>query len=67
VVGARRVGPLISEKQVAIVQQEAVGDAAGMMPTVDEVAFHVYQIGVISDVGREESVTPISAGGVVAD
>ena len=66
-VGARRVGPPISEKQVAIVQQEAVGDAAGIVPAVDEVAFHIYQVSVVPAVGREESVPPVRASGVVTD
>ena len=58
---------MVAEEQVAVVQQVAVVDAAGVVPTVDEVSFHVYQVSVFPSVGREQGIPTVRAGCVVTD
>ena len=66
-VRAGRVGSrtTVSKQQVSVGQEKSIVDAAIEMPAVDEITFHIDEIGVVASVGGKQRVASIGTGRLV--
>ena len=66
-VGTRRVGigTPVPEQEVPVGQEKSVVDAPVRVPAMDEIPFHVDEIGIVATVGRKQGVASIGVGRLV--
>jgi hypothetical protein len=61
------VGTPVPEQEVPVGQEKSVVYAPVRVPAMDEIPFHVDEIGIVAAVGGKEGIASISVGRLVAD